>query len=39
MQAIDDQYYRQIHRYYAQQLRGMLKDAQVTEEELDEPLF
>lgn len=39
MHAIDDQYYRQIHCYYAQTLRNMLKDAQVTEEDLDVPPF
>ena len=39
MYAIDDQYYRQIHRYYTQKSRSMLKDAQVTKEELDAPPF
>ena len=39
MHAIDDQYYQQIHRYYAQKLRSMHKDAQLTEEELDAPPF
>ena len=39
MHAFDDQYYRQIHRYYAQQLRSMHKDTQLTEEELDAPPF
>ena len=39
MHAVDDQYYRQIHHYYAQQLRSMDKDTQLTEEELDAPPF
>ena len=39
MHAVDDQYYRQIHHYYAHQLRDVLKNARVTEEELDAPPF
>ncbi len=41
MYAIDEQYYRQIHRYYANQLTDMMKDAQLasTQEILDDPPF
>jgi hypothetical protein len=41
MYAIDEQYYRQIHRYYSNQLTDMLKDAQLTttQETLDDPPF
>lgn len=39
MHAVDDQYYRQIHRYYSNQLTDILKDSQLTQEELDAPPF
>jgi predicted phosphoribosyltransferase len=40
MHAVDDQYYRQIYRYYANQLTDMMQDAQLTQEEdLDAPPF
>lgn len=39
MHAIDDQYYRQIARYYSNQLTERLKDSQLTPEDLDTPPF
>lgn len=40
MYAIDDQYYKQIHRYYSNQLEDMMKDSQSTQkEDLDTPPF
>lgn len=41
MHAVDDQYYRQIHHYYAKQLRDSLKDAQyiVQQDTIDDPPF
>jgi len=41
MHAIDDQYYQQMHRYYANQLTEMIKNSQIpiTQETLDEPPF
>lgn len=40
MYAIDDQYYKQIHHYYSNQLDDMMKDSQLTQEEnLEVSLF
>jgi hypothetical protein len=39
MRAIDEQYYREIHRYYVYKSRDLLKDAQLTHENLDDPPF
>ena len=39
MNAIDERYYREIHRFYVHKSRDLLKDAQFTHEDLDEPPF
>lgn len=39
MYAVDDQYYKQIHCYYANKLEAMLADSQSTQETLDTPTF
>lgn len=41
MHAIDDQYYRQIHCYYKNQLTDMMEDSQLTTEQetVDDPPF
>ncbi len=38
MHGIDDQYYRQIHRYYANKLDDLLVNGELTEENRDNPL-
>lgn len=39
MYAVDEQYYRQIHRYHVDKLKNMLLNSQLTEEKLDDPQF
>lgn len=39
MHAVDEQYYKQIHRYYAGKLDNMLIDSQLTHENLEDPPF
>jgi len=39
MYAIDEQYYKQIHRYYSNQLEDMMKDGQLAQKDLDIPPF
>ena len=39
MHAIDEKYYRQIFRYYAGELNNKLIDAQLKQENLDDPPF
>jgi hypothetical protein len=39
MYAVDDQYYKQIHRYYANKLEDMLADSQSIQKPLDNPPF
>jgi len=39
MNAIDERYYQEIHRYYVHKSRDLLKDAQLTQENLDDPPF
>lgn len=41
MHAIDEQYYRQIHRYYTNRLTDMMEDSQLTttQEIADDPPF
>ncbi len=37
--AVDEQYYKQIHRHYLQKLDDLMVDSQSTEETLDNHLF
>lgn len=39
MYAVDEQYYKQIHRHYLIKLDDLMVDAQLTEEVLDNPPF
>lgn len=39
MYAIDEHYYKQIHRYYGNQLEDMMKDGQLAQKDLDTPPF
>lgn len=39
MYAIDEQYYKQIHRYYSHKLEDMLVDSQIMKDDLDNPPF
>ena len=39
MYAVDEQYYKQIHRHYLHKLDGLMVDAQYEEENLDNPPF
>jgi len=39
MYAIDEQYYKQIHRYYSNQLEGMTKHDSLAQKDLDIPPF
>lgn len=39
MYAVDEQYYKQIHRHYLFKLDDLMVDAQFTEEALDNPPF
>jgi hypothetical protein len=37
--AVDEHYYKQIHRHYLNQLNNLIVDDQSNEEELDNPPF
>jgi hypothetical protein len=39
MYAVDEQYYKQIHRHYLLKLDELIVDSQSTEETLDNPPF
>jgi hypothetical protein len=39
MYAVDEQYYKQIHRHYLNKLDDLMVDAQYEEENLDNPPF
>ena len=39
MYALDEKYYKQIHRHYLLKLDNLMVDAQFTEETLDNPPF
>ena len=39
MYAVDEQYYRQIHRYYAGKLNNMISDAQFIHDDQVDPPF
>ncbi len=39
MYAVDEQYYKQIHRHYVHKLDALMVDAQYEEEHLDNPPF
>lgn len=39
MYAVDEQYYKQIHRHYLRKLDDLMVNAQFTEEALDKPPF
>lgn len=39
MYAVDEQYYKQIHRHYLLKLDDLMVDSQFTEEDLENPLF
>ena len=39
MYAIDEQYYKQIHRYYSHQLQDMIVEGQPIQDESDSPPF
>ncbi len=39
MYAVDEQYYKQIHRYHLRKLDDLMVDAQFNEENLDNPPF
>ena len=39
MYAVDEQYYKQIHRHYLLKLDELMVDSQFTEEELENPPF
>ena len=39
MYAVDEQYYKQIHRHYLLKLDDLVVDSQFTEEALDNPPF
>lgn len=39
MYAVDEQYYKQIHRHYLRKLDDLIVDAQFNEENLDNPAF
>ena len=39
MYAVDEQYYKQIHRHYLNKLDDLMVDAQYEEEHLDNPPF
>lgn len=39
MYAVDEQYYKQIHRHYLLKLDALLVDSQSTDEALDNPPF
>ena len=39
MYAVDEQYYKQIHRHYLRKLDELMVDSQFTEEALDNPPF
>lgn len=39
MYAVDEQYYKQIHRHHLLKLDALMVGSQLTEETLDNPLF
>jgi len=39
MYAVDEQYYKQIHRHYVRKLDDLMIDAHYEEEHLDNPPF
>lgn len=39
MHAVDDHFYLQIHRYYANKLDDLLIHSEITEEKIDNPPF
>jgi hypothetical protein len=39
MYAVDDEFYKQIHRHYSNRLNNMLADSQLQDEKVEDPPF